>query len=352
MAGPSFDFPTEFPEGAGPIEITHNRLQVTPQGNPALAYRVLLPRRWVAENDMGEQEASIGKPVRIGLYAEKTEADTAVVEVSVTALPTEVPLRDWLLLQADLSEQQVLQSVHRSFAGVPVVDQGAMYGPREHLQVVRTVAFVDSAKVFTLMAMAPAARYEQVKRDIAIAATSFALLNPTGSRALEPWLAARPGADPGFRVAYPESWRMRPLGAPLPGRSAVDLLLAGDDERLLAYLRVKAIDPGAGAGGGRGTPRERLATAAEELADAGVALASAWREDDDPSLAGLEDTPGMWTAHGRLGETDVEIRVGILERNHTAFVVSLMSVRREDDRLVWMRSKRAYEIALGSVERE
>jgi hypothetical protein len=29
-----------------------------------------------------------------------------------------------------------------------------------------------------------------------------------------------------------------------------------------------------------------------------------------------------------------------------------MSVRREDDRLVWMRSKRAYEIALGSVERE
>jgi hypothetical protein len=352
MAGPSFDFPTVLPQGEGPIESTHNHLQVTPLGDPALAYSVVLPKRWVSETDMGEQQASIGMPIRIGLYAEKTEADTAVVEVTVTALTTEVPLRDWLQFQADLSDQQMLQSVHRSFAGVPVIDQGTLYGPKEHRQVVRTVAFADGARVFTLMAMAPTVHYEQVKRDITIAVTTFALLNPTGSRAFEPWLAARPGGDPGFCVAYPESWRLRPLGAPLPGRSAVDLLLASNDEneRLLAYLRVKAIDPSAG--GGSGTPRERLATAGDELADAGVALKSAWREDDDPSLTMIEDTLGLWTAHGRLGESDVEIRVGVLERDLTEFVVSLMSVRHEDDRLVWMRSKRAYEIALGSVKRE
>jgi hypothetical protein len=51
-------------------------------------------------------------------------------------------------------------------------------------------------------------------------------------------------------------------------------------------------------------------------------------------------------ARGKLAAADVEVRFGLVRRDQLVFAVSLVSVLRTDDPMLWMRSKRAYEIAL------
>jgi hypothetical protein len=125
----------------------------------------------------------------------------------------------------------------------------------------------------------------------------------------------------------------------------VDILLIREED-MMGYLRVKAISL---ADAPPGSSEEMLQTAAEELQEADVRLVSDWEEDNDPSLNRVEDLSGLFITKGILKDTPVELRFGLARRGGLQFAFTLIAVRRDDDRLLWMRSKRAYEIAMATA---
>jgi len=155
--------------------------------------------------------------------------------------------------------------------------------------------------------MTPVYRYDEQRNNVAIATNSFKLLlKASGSPKLEQWLDSS-GGKPAFHVAYPASWKSRPVAKPVPGKSAVDILLARGNE-LAGYVRVKA--------------------------------------------TGVRRTEELLTAHvagGRLGEKAVELRIALFARGGLVFALSTISVEKSENPVLWMRSKRAYEIALKTV---
>jgi hypothetical protein len=317
------------------LEATHDLVKVDPSGMASLSYSLILPKGWVSEEDMGEQDGSVGQLMRIGMFADRVGQDATVAQVFVAKIPFEIDVRDWLEDQAAEFETDLVYCRALQFACGPVVDAGGLYGPATDRQVIRMVAHADAARVFLVSLMTPLYRYDEQRNNIAIATNSFKLLKPSGSPQLEQWLDSG-GGTPSFHVAYPASWKSRPLAISIPGKSAVDIVLARDKE-LAGYLRVKATDP---AVAGETSIHNSLKMATEELQEAGVALTGAWSEDQ---RAG---TLAAYVAGGRLGERAVELRVALFERGGLAFALSSISVQKSENPVLWMRSKRAYEIAL------
>jgi hypothetical protein len=206
------------------------------------------------------------------------------------------------------------------------------------------VAHADSARIFMVVAMVAAARYSAVQRDIAIAVSSFKLQKPAGAAVLENYLTVS-GGDPSFDVVYPMSWVSRAVTTPIPGKSGVDLLLSRD-QLMMAYVRVKAVR--------RDIEPLNLTTAVSqataELREAAVELTSNWQPDLDSFVNQQQGLKGALLAKALLNSKPVEVRLALLERKSLWFAVTLLSVLKSDDRVLWMRSKRAYEIALASVK--
>jgi hypothetical protein len=321
------------------LEATHSLVRMTPGEHAPLAYSMVLPKGWVTEEDLGQQNEAIGQLVRIGLFADRVGPDATIAQVFFSRIPFEIDLRDWLEDTAADFETELVYCQNLQFACGPVVDAGGLYGPPDNQQVVRLVAHADSARIFLVSVMTPLFRYDEERDNIAIATNSFKLLKPGGSPQLEQWLDSG-GGTPAFHVAYPASWISRPLEKPIPGKSAVDILLLRENEAA-GYLRVKATDP---AVAGAMSTHESLKMGTEELQEGGVALTAAWNEDRSP---GVQRFGGpAYVTRGRMGDKPVELRFGLLERGGLVFALSSISVEKTENPVLWMRSKRAYEIAL------
>ncbi len=333
-------FPTSGLDLSG-LEATHNLVQMTPTGHAPLSYSLILPKGWITEEDLGQQSEGIGQLVRIGLFAERVGPDATVAQVYFSQIPFEIDVRDWLEDKAAEFGTELVYCQNLQFACGPVVDAGGLYGPADNRQVVRLVAHADSARIFLVSVMTPLFRYDEERNNIAIATNSFRLLKPGGSPQLEQWLDSG-GGKPSFHVAYPASWVSRLLDKPIPGKSAVDIILARDNE-LAGYLRVKATNPEAA---GEISTRGALKIATEELQEGGVDLTAAWREDQSPGVRRIEEPLAAYVTNGRLGEKSVELRVALFERGGLGFAFSSISIQKSENPVLWMRSKRAYEIAL------
>jgi hypothetical protein len=322
------------------LEATHNLVRMTPTGHGPLSYSLILPKGWVTEEDLGQQNDGIGQLVRIGLFADRVGPDATVAQVYVARIPFEIDVRDWLEDTAAEFATELVYCENLQFACGPVVDAGGLYGPADNQQVVRLVAHADSARIFLVSLMTPLFRYDEERTNIAIATNSFKLLKPSGSPQLEQWLDSG-GGKPAFHVAYPASWVSRPVDKLVPGKSAVDILLTRENE-LAGYLRVKATDP---AVAGEMSTHEALKLATEELQEGGVTLTAAWREDASPGVHRIEPVSGYLTS-GRLGDKPVELRFALFPRGGLVFALSSISLLKSENPVLWMRSKRAYEIAL------
>ena len=340
----TLSFPISDPSLLRDLESTHNLVRVPLPGQPALGYSLILPKGWITEEDLGEQNDGIGRLVRIGLFASHVGPDTTVVQVFYSRVPFEIDVRDWLEYEAAKFGTRLSYCQALDFAVGPVVDAGGLYGPPSSEQVVRLVAHADAARIFLVNAMTPRTSYPAQQRNFAIATNSFKLLLPSGSTQLEQWLDTT-GGKPAFHVAYPATWTSRPVEKQVPGKSGTDLLLV-KDEQLAAYTRVKAIDT---VQAGEISSTDALQTAAEELQEAGIVLASSWQEDNDPSLRRVEGLAAAYLAAGQMGGNTVDLRFGLVKRGNLLFSVTLISVQKNENPILWMRSKRAYEIALATA---
>jgi hypothetical protein len=326
------------------LQATHDLVKVDPAGLSHLSFSLILPKGWVAEDDLGEQEDAIGQLMRIGLFADRVGPDATVVQVAVAKIPFEIDVRDWLEDQARVFETQLVYCQEVQFASGPGVDAGGLYGPIDNQQVIRMVAHADAARIFLVTVMTPFFRYNDQRNNVAIATNSFKLLKPSGSPKLEQWLDTV-GGKPSFHVAYPASWKSRPVEKHIPGKSAVEILLAREKE-LAGYLRVKATDP---AVAGKLSTHEALKAATEELQEGAVILTSAWQEDQSPGVQRIEERLAAYVTNGQLGERSVELRAAFFERGGLAFALTSISVQKSENPVLWMRSKRAYQIALETV---
>lgn len=334
-----------FPESVdlSSLETTHRLVRVVPSGNEALGYSIVLGNDWVSESDLGTQHVGAGTPMRIGLFADHVGPDATVVQITCTRVPFEVDVRDWVEYDCARNGTRLLQVRKRAFTTGSGIDAGGLRGPEAARQVVRLVARPDGGRIFMVVVTTPEARYTAAQDDVAIATHSFKLLRPVGSAQLEQQLVVEAG-EPAWRVSYPASWRARPVTAAPAGKSAVDLLLARENQ-LAAYVRVKAIDPGVA------DAAQTLETTDAELSDAGVQRSDPWSNDEDPDVGQVEGITNAFRARGRLGDAAVEIRTGTVARDALVFVATMLSVERTADPILWMRSKRAYQIALATARR-
>lgn len=340
----SLSFPTSGAEITRDLESTHNLVRMTPAGRETLSYSLVLPKGWVTEH-LGEQTDTPGLLVQIGLFAEYAGPNATIVQVQYTRVPFEIGVRDWLEFMAAQFGTELVYCQDLNFAGGPGVDAGGLYGPAENQQVMRMMAHADGGRIFLVSGMTPRFRYDSEVNNLAIATASFKLLRPTGSGQMEQWLASS-GGDPAFHVAYPSSWESRPVSKKIPGKSGVDIVLAEEND-LAGYLRVKAIDPAIAA---EPSIQEALKIASEELEETQVLPTSNWTEDHDPGIARVEGPLFAFIASGHLNGRNIELRFAQLKRGRLVFDFTLISMEKSADAVLWMRTKRAYEIALGTAE--
>lgn len=328
------------------LEQTHQLVKFTPQPDPAAAFSLVLPKTWLMENDLGEQPVGIAQMTRIGLFLEKKSGpETAIVQVYVTRFPFEVALRDWMQHLAQLFQTKLLSCEQYEFALGTVVDAGGLYGPPPNQHVVRITVHADGGRIFTVSAMVRQDRYPAVQSDIAIAATSFKLLHPAAPSQLEALLQYS-GGEPHFKVGFPASWVSREVPKPLPGKSGIDLSLSNKDT-MLAYLRVKAMMVGDSQPPSAESLRQ---TASEELQESGISPASQWQPDADPSINSVQGLDQLSLASAKFMGKPAELRFATLHRGGLLFAVTLLSLPKSVDAILWMRSKRAYEIALATAQ--
>jgi len=323
---------------------SHNLVYGTPFNQSSIAYKIILPKGWIAEKDLGQQEQTSGSLVKIGLFAETRPQNPAVVQVFYTSLPFEVGLLDWLEFQSEQTGVRILHSATCELACGRAADVGGVYGDSTNQFIVRSIAHIDNARIFMVSAMVKKERYIECTKEVAIATNFFRLLRPTGGTRFEPLLKIQ-GKQPNFNVASPASWTARLMPPKLSGKSAVDIFLAKDDN-MMAYLRVKATDPSIA---GKVSIEEKKQSAIIELLEANVKLQTSWAKDEKILLQNTNEPVEILSASAILGENKVEVRLGLIQRDALDFAVTLISATKQTERILWMRSKRAYEIALDTV---
>lgn len=345
------DLPETAPALTDTLATTHQIVEFTPDEDVSLAYRLALPRGWRAEGDLGPARGGIGRPQLIGLFAPAPEPAAPFVSVSVTRMPVEIDLEDWVdyACARDGWETFATKWVQtpqglavdggalKKAAPVPAKPPSASPPPRD---VMRVLARADGGRIFMVSGVAPETMWYKWKHQLLLAGISFELVQPTGNDQLEP-LREWEGGAPAFGLAFPASWQLQEPPSSKPGKSAVDLRLT-QGEKLLAYLRVKATDLQA-------HPDTRLDTlvgqAQRELAAAGFRPAGKWIfPAHDPLGARVPDYQGTALARGRMWNQDVETRSGFRLLPDLAISVSLISVVQEQNPLLWMRAKRAFEL--------
>ncbi|MBF0466336.1 MAG: hypothetical protein HQK94_14785 [Nitrospirae bacterium] len=320
---------------------THELVENKPFGKTSLAYSLLLPKGWLMEGESYEQEAENGQIVRTGMFLENLTPDAAVVQVAYSKLSFEINVSDWVQYQMGFLHTDIIYVQHQNFACGPVVDAGGYARQLGKRLVIRMVGHADSTRIFLVMGIAIADRYEELKRNIAIAANSFKLLKPTGITFMEKRMSFIV-QSPNFMVSYPASWQTRLVKTRIEGKSGLDLLWLIEG-KMMAYLRVKTIDSSVTT---VTNSDERKGIAMDEITEGGVLIMSPWIEDKDLSVNMVADLEDAYVSKGMLNKAQVELRLGFVKREDLIFAVTLISVPREYDPMLWMHSKRAYEIAL------
>jgi hypothetical protein len=113
--GPALDIPYAAPTLSDAIEKTFANLQVTPNDDAALAYRVGVPAKWAGSKKL---DAVVEKPLvprSIGVFTGSAEPGGPVIAVTLTRFPFEVPVDAWV--RHSLAQQGYTLVAGRYFPG-------------------------------------------------------------------------------------------------------------------------------------------------------------------------------------------------------------------------------------------
>jgi hypothetical protein len=187
--------------------------------------------------------------------------------------------------------------------------------------------------------------WEGAKEIFWVAHMTFELLATRQTR-MEAWAEAATNRGPRFAVEYPLSWWEEEAEGDDPNISGIHLrLVDAKQETLLAYVQAKLAQRAAGASANLD---QLQASATSALARAGVEIGGALRplsEDDDPRAAAVKGWLGGFQGEGKLGTSEVRLRIGFVDRDGHDASFLMISPLLLDDPLTALRAQRAFEIA-------
>jgi hypothetical protein len=353
---PALDIPYAAPTLSPIIEQTFANLQVTPNDDPALAYRIGVPAQWALSRHFGPVVEELLIPEGIGFFAGSAEPGAPVVAVTLTRFPFEMPVHAWV--RRSLAEQGYSVVAARYFPGPNSVffDATAIRGSEDLEEVLRTTAHVDGGRVFSVNTLCARRHWDAAKEIFWIAHVSFKLLKGTGVPKLEAQKYFY-AADPEFRLAYPFSWSAEAVKSDWQGVSAVDLrLLDGAGKVVLGYVQVKALrDSSESARLPVAALRDDcLAKLRKSLGYAPSVPFEPLTEQDDPRAEAVDGWLGGFAGEEKINEngadSDVAVRLGFIRRGGSTFSLIALSAPLRDDTLAAYRTQRTFEIARDTLE--
>jgi hypothetical protein len=306
----------------------------SPAREPGLSFRIGLPRGWKQIEDISAPQLAED---RVSLVAAFGVPDGASVQAFATLIPYEVNLEDWLLIESCEHEFALTggKSVETAWGQAVHAEGTAANGA-----LLRLLATGNGPHVMLVIGRMDPGGPAPERETLGPAVASFAFTH-CGSLKTREGLCWHVEPDGTFRVAYPKSWSVSRQSGNPPGKSGIELRMT--DEGAEAHLRVAA--------------------------DSRFALDAGGKEEISRSILGEFEASGYLVESLEALPPEAEIRgerwVGYCEREgrrsqlalwfHPAkggwLTASMLCPLNEDSVRAWMRGKRAFELAAGSVER-
>lgn len=343
-AADEYPFPQATSADPGSVPAGHVWVTIEPSADPGLAFGLVLPEEWGAEPACGEKRREPGHLARLALFGEKRDSHGAIVQMSHMVVEFDMHLFDWMQLTAKTFSIEPLNwRVSIGPSGREIVEMLGLTGPADNRYIARTICHADAGRIVVVLAMAPLSRYAAFAETFAHITGSFTLTRPNQPGQLEPWSVAV-AKSPDFRLMHPVSWAARVPQSPVAGKSAIEVILAADDD-IAGYVRIKAIDPRIVAD----DPQRTFQLAFAELAEAGVKIESDWEDDTDPLFGGVSGFGAGKRATGRLARGPLDVRIALAEREGLHLCGTLLAPSPDEFPVQSMRAKFAFLLALASA---
>lgn len=346
MAIPPLDIPTTAPQILASFQETHVNAEIEPSGAEHLTYRVAVPKSWPFSSSFGPTPTGMLEIRGLGFFAAANLPTAGVIAVTATNVPFEIPIDAWARVVFAHEGYEIVAA--NWFPG----PTGLFYditGARtvnDVLEIRRSAIRVKGNEIICLNCMCGHDEWSYAKGVFWIAMVTFELADAKPSR-MEPWLRAA-AEDPSFELAHPSSWRSEPVEETPEGVSAVDVKLAGQDEKLLGYLQVRAerwIGPAPSLAQLDASALVRLKSSGFVPADEAKALT----EESDPRAAGVRGWVGGFSGDGTLLGGEVATRRGFMLREGIVYSFAMLSPRITNNPLVALRTLRVFEIARATL---
>jgi hypothetical protein len=326
---------------------THINAEIEPSGAEHLTYRVAVPKTWPFSTSFGPTPTGMLETRGLGFFAAANLPTAGVIATTATNVPYEIPLDAW-------------GRVVFAHEGYEIVEGGWFPGPtglfyditgvrtiNGMLEVRRSAVRVQGNEIICLNCMCSREEWDFAKEVFWIAMVTFELADSKPTR-MEPWLRAATD-DPAFELAHPASWVSQPVEDSPEHVSAVDVRLAGEDEKLLGYLQVRAErlqnEPAP-------SPTQLDASAMVRLKKSGFVPteeAKPLTEDNDPRALSVKGWVGGFTGDGTFMGGDITTRRGFMERKGIVYSFAMLSPRTANNPLVALRTLRVFEIARATI---
>jgi hypothetical protein len=349
MATPALDIPFTAPNVLRTMEQTHVCLEITPNDDPRLAYDLAIPREWGYSAEFGPVAHGLFQVHGLGFFTGSMDPHGPVIAVTLTPVPFEVSIDAWARQSITTEGWQIVRA--QWFPG----PNGLFYDVTAE-RVINDVAEVRRSSlrnlgsdIITVNCFCARETWEAAKEIFWTAHVTFKLAAARQTR-MEVWAEAQAEKSPRFAVAYPLSWSAEEAEGDDPGISGIHLRLTdARGETLLAYVQAKLTQraPGVEAN------LERLrASALAQLSRAGVRVTSPLTPlslDEDPRAIAVKGWLGGFRGAGQLGTSEVQLRVGFIDREGHDAAFVMISPLSTDDPLTALRAQRAFEIARATL---
>lgn len=307
-----------------------------------VTFQLFIPKEWSLETNFGQRIDAPLRAVPLGLFLEPKKDGSALISVTGFRMEMEVSLEDWA--HHVLAQHKVIP-----FGGTWVktarglhYEAGAAQGMAPNRTFSRIAAFAASGVIFMVTSQCSESLWPSLKDSFLLAGLSFEILgtHPGSAGTLEPCKAWTAEGNPKMSTIYPAAWLAEPVQSLSPETVAVDFKLPDSEQKqLLAYLRLKFSS---------GSPEKALARILKQLREAGFDIDPKRfaRCEPDSYSRNFVEQKGMWIgSFTREGESG-EVRIGMRQVASTLVSASLVCPAQVSQPIIWMRAKRAFELAL------
>lgn len=313
---------------------SHALIETYPKHDPTSAHRLLVPKGWLQTTRIGGVRFEPGRPYPTGFFTAPANPGEIVIAITQARIPVEIGIEDYLRAQAAFEGWQIFEAKWVDYPSGRRLDMGFSKMSKKVQHVRRTTAFADHGRIIRHDAFCPVSRWRELADDLWLSGASFELVAPAGNPRFERWERHRHRE---LVVEIPESWGVEPKHGDAAALDA-RLMVRG---RLCGYVRVKM---------------ERVddAPAVEHLLE--VSDRELRKGDMTPARrkpavlitpgAELEGWLGTFCSEARVpGGALVHVWYGYKFCKGTLCSMMAVSEPLEKDRLGYLRTKRAFDIA-------